>query len=193
MSSLKHMKIMADLQPEVKAIQEKMKETKDPNALMEFYKKKGVNPMGGCLPAFIQIPFFIGLYAALYCAFELRHAPFALWINDLSTQESLMIAGIPIPMLVVLFTLFMLVQQWLTPMAMDPSQKKAMMIMPLFFGFILARLPAGLTLYMLVNSVISVAQQKVFNRTNSVKDTLIANVICSFALICLGIIFTLLK
>jgi YidC/Oxa1 family membrane protein insertase len=192
MSSLKHMKIMADLQPEVKVIQERMKETKDPNALMEFYKKKGVNPMGGCLPAFIQIPFFIGLYAALYCAFELRHAPFALWIKDLSTSEALMVAGIPIPVLVVLFTLFMLVQQWLTPTMGDPTQKKVMMLMPLFFGFILANLPAGLTLYMLVSSVISVAQQKVYNRTSSSRDALVAAVACSIALLCFGKIFAAL-
>ena len=193
MSSLKHMKIMSALQPEVKAIQERMKENKDPNALMEFYKKKGVNPMGGCLPAFIQIPFFIGLYSALYCAFELRHAPFALWIRDLSASESLMLGGISVPVLVVLFVAFMLVQQWLTPTMGDPMQKKMMMIMPLFFGFILAKLPAGLTLYMLVSSIISVSQQKVYNRTSSVKDVLVADVACSVALICLGIIFTKLN
>lgn len=192
-SSLKHMKIMSELQPEVKAIQERMKENKDPNALMEFYKKKGVNPMGGCLPAFIQIPFFIGLYSALYTAFELRHAPFALWIKDLSASEALMISGIPVPMLVVLFTVFMLVQQWLTPSVGDPTQKKVMMVVPLFFGFILAKLPAGLTLYMLVSSIVSVAQQKVYNRTSSAKDALVASVACSIALICLGIIFTKLN
>ncbi|MDR2337339.1 MAG: membrane protein insertase YidC [Deltaproteobacteria bacterium] len=190
MSSLKHMKIMADLQPEVKVIQERMKETKDPNALMEFYKKKGVNPMGGCLPAFIQIPFFIGLYAALYCAFELRHAPFALWIKDLSASEELLVVGFPVPVLVVLFTVFMLVQQWLTPTMGDPTQKKVMLLMPIFFGFILANLPAGLTLYMLVSSVISVAQQKVYNRTSSTRDALIADISCSVALLCLGLIFT---
>jgi YidC/Oxa1 family membrane protein insertase len=189
MSSLKHMKIMADLQPEVKVIQERMKETKDPNALMAFYKKKGVNPMGGCLPAFIQIPFFIGLYAALYCAFELRHAPFALWIQDLSASEELLVAGFPVPVLVVLFTVFMLVQQWLTPVMGDPAQKKVMLLMPIFFGFILANLPAGLTLYMLVSSVISVAQQKVYNRTSSTRDAFIADVTCSIALLCFGLIF----
>ena len=193
MSSLKHMKIMSALHPEVKAIQERMKENKDPNALMEFYKKKGVNPMGGCLPAFIQIPFFIGLYSALYCAFELRHAPFALWIKDLSASESLMLGGFSVPVLVVLFVVFMLVQQWLTPAIGDPMQKKMMMIMPLFFGFILAKLPAGLTLYMLVSSIISVSQQKVYNRTSSVRDVLVADVACSVALICLGVIFTKLN
>ncbi len=113
----------------------------------------------------IQMPIFIGLYAALQLAVELRHAPFAFWIKDLSAPESLVIGGVGLPVMVILMVISMLVQQWLTPSTMDPAQKKMMMIMPLVMGFLFAGFPAGLTLYWLTNNLISIAQQRVLYST----------------------------
>ena len=127
---------------------------------MSLYKKRGVNPLGGCLPILLQMPIFIGLYSALMLAVELRHAPFALWVHDLSAPEKLMLGGFGIPVMVLLFITSMLIQQWITPSNIDPTQKKMMMVMPLIFGFMFAKMPAGLTLYYLTNNLISIGQQR---------------------------------
>ena len=160
-TSFRQMKAMQDLRPEVERLKKEVKDKQQQQMeMMALYKKKGVNPLGGCLPVLLQMPIFIGLYSALRLAVELRGAPFALWIHDLSAPEKLSLFGINIPVLVVLFALAMLVQQWTTPTAMDPAQKKVMMFMPVFMAFIFAGLPAGLTLYMLTNCLISIGQQK---------------------------------
>ncbi len=156
-------KKMQDLQPEIKALRERVKDSNQLNQEMfALYKRKGVNPMGGCFPVLIQIPVFLGLYNALLNAIELRHAPFAFWINDLSAPESLHLFGIGVPVMVLLMAGSMVYQTWTTPTpSADPAQQKMMMIMPLVFAgmFIIFPMPAGLVLYWLVNNIISIIQQ----------------------------------
>jgi YidC/Oxa1 family membrane protein insertase len=160
-SSLRNMKAMQKLQPEMTKLRERYKD--DQVALqkevMELYKRHQVNPLSGCLPMVLQIPIFVGLYNALNHAIELRHAPFMLWINDLSAPDKLMIAGVPIPVLTLVMGLSMLVQQRMTPQQGDPMQQRMMMIMPVMFTFMFINFPAGLVLYWLVNNLLSIAQQ----------------------------------
>lgn len=160
-TQFKQMKALQALKPELDRIKENIKDRQQQQqALMELYKKKGVNPLGGCLPVLVQMPIFIGLYSALMLSVELRHAPFGMWVQDLSAPDSLMIGGIGIPVLVVLFTASMMVQQWITPTTIDPAQKKAMMIMPLVMFFMFMGFPAGLALYWLTNNLFSIGQQQ---------------------------------
>lgn len=179
-ASYKQMKAMQDLQPEMKRIREQMSDKQAQQmALMELYKKRGVNPFGGCFPMLLQLPIFLGLYYGLMVAIELRHAPFAFWITDLSAPEKLMIGGIGIPVMVILMVVSMLVQQWTSPSAMDPVQKKTMMVIPVVFGFMFALFPAGLTLYWLTSNLISIGQQKGLQsegKVSPVKVTLIVSV-----------------
>lgn len=160
-SSLRNMKEMQKLQPEMAKLRERHKD--DQVALqkevMDLYKRHKVNPFSGCLPMVLQIPIFVGLYNALNHAIELRHAPFMLWINDLSAPDKLMVAGVPIPVLTLLMGLSMLVQQKMTPQQGDPMQQRMMMIMPVMFTFMFINFPAGLVLYWLVNNLLSIAQQ----------------------------------
>lgn len=155
------MQKMQRLQPDLERLRERNKE--DPSAMqremMELYRKHGVNPFSGCVPMLLQIPIFVGLYNALLNAIELRHAPFVGWINDLSAPDWLAIAGIHIPVLVILMGASMLVQQWMTPAQGDPTQRRMMMFMPVVFTAMFLNFPSGLVLYWLVNNVISVAQQ----------------------------------
>lgn len=160
-ASFKQMKAMQELQPEVKRLRETVKDKQQQQLeLMALYKKRNVNPLGGCLPMLVQMPIFIGLYSALLLAVELRHAPFALWVEDLSVRERLMVGDVGIPVMVILMVVSMLVQQWITPSSADPTQKKVMMVMPIVFGFIFINFPAGLTLYWLTNNLLSIAQQQ---------------------------------
>jgi YidC/Oxa1 family membrane protein insertase len=160
-TSLRNMKEMQKLQPEMAKLRERFKD--DQVALqkevMELYKRHQVNPFSGCLPMVLQIPIFVGLYNALNHAIELRHAPFMLWINDLSAPDKLMVAGVPIPVLTLLMGLSMLVQQKMTPQQGDPMQQRMMMLMPIMFTFMFINFPAGLVLYWLVNNLLSIAQQ----------------------------------
>jgi YidC/Oxa1 family membrane protein insertase len=126
-----------------------------------------VNPVSGCLPMLLQLPIFVGLYNALMHAIELRHAPFMLWINDLSAPDRLQVAGIGIPVLVILMGASMLLQQWMTPQQGDPAQQRMMMIMPLVFTFISFNFPSGLVLYWLVNNLLSMGQQWYMLRSDS--------------------------
>jgi YidC/Oxa1 family membrane protein insertase len=152
---------MQKIQPELERLRQRQKD--DPSAMqrdmMELYRKHGVNPFSGCVPMLLQIPIFVGLYNALLNAIELRHAPFLGWINDLSAPDYLVIAGVPIPVLVILMGASMLAQQWMTPMQGDPTQRRMMMFMPVIFTAMFLNFPSGLVLYWLVNNVISVAQQ----------------------------------
>jgi YidC/Oxa1 family membrane protein insertase len=160
-SQFKQMKALQALKPELDRIKEKIKDRQQQQqALMDLYKKKGVNPLGGCLPVLIQMPIFIGLYSALMLSVELRHADFGLWVHDLSAPDRLMISGIGVPVLVLLFTISMMVQQWITPTAVDPAQKKAMMIMPVVMFFMFMSFPSGLALYWLTNNLFSIGQQR---------------------------------
>jgi len=166
-SSMKSMLKMQRIQPQMKAIQEKYKKysMRDPRKqemnkeLMDLQKKAGVNPLGGCLPMLIQLPFIWAYYKMLGGAIDLRHAPW-LWIHDLSARDPYFI--LPIAMV-----LTMVLTQRMTPQAgMDPAQQRMMnWMMPLMMGFIFFNLAAGLNLYYAESNLISIAQQAVMNRT----------------------------
>lgn len=188
-------KKMQDLQPEIKALRERVK---DPNQLNQemfaLYKRKGVNPMGGCFPVLIQIPVFLGLYNALLNAIELRHAPFAGWIRDLSAPESLQLFGIGVPVMVLLMAASMVYQTWTTPNpSADPNQQKMMMIMPLVFAgmFIIFPMPAGLVLYWLVNNIISIVQQ-LYMRNATKGSVYMATAVASVAIFGFGYLLTMI-
>jgi len=167
-TTFRSMREMQKLQPQMSKLRERFKD--DPAALqkemMELYRRHRVNPFSGCLPMVLQIPIFIGLYNALSSAIELRHAPFALWIGDLSAPDRLMMAGYGIPVLTLLMGASMLIQQWITPQQGDPTQQRVMMLMPLIFTFMFINLPSGLVLYWLVNNVLTITQQYWMLRTS---------------------------
>jgi YidC/Oxa1 family membrane protein insertase len=171
------MKQMQKLQPQMERLKERYSDDKEKlnKEIMELYKRNGVNPLGGCLPMVLQFPVFIGLYNALSTPIELRHAPF-LWIKDLSrpdwqslpfTVPSWWPSALPsgIPVLTILMGASMFLQQWMTPTAGDPNQRKMMMLMPLMFTFMFVSFPAGLTVYWLVNNLLTIGQQYWINRT----------------------------
>ncbi|HXZ54943.1 MAG TPA: membrane protein insertase YidC [Burkholderiales bacterium] len=121
-------------------------------AMMELYKTEKINPLGGCLPILVQIPVFISLYWVLFESVELRHAPFYLWIRDLSAPD-------PWYVLPTLMMVSMIVQTKMNPTPPDPVQAKVMMIMPLVFGVMFYFFPSGLVLYWFVNNILSILQQ----------------------------------
>jgi YidC/Oxa1 family membrane protein insertase len=165
--SFRSMKDMQRIQPQLKRLQEQYKDdqTKLQKEMMELYKRNNVNPFAGCLPMVLQIPIFVGLYNALSHAIELRHAPFAFWIHDLSAPERLPLFGLQIPVMTILMGASMLVQQWLTPQqTADPAQRQIMMIMPIAFTFMFYNFPSGLVLYWLVSNLLGIAQQYVMLR-----------------------------
>lgn len=166
-SQLKSAKKMQALQPRLKAINEKYKNIglSDPKKAqqnqetMALYKEAGVNPLGGCLPLLVQLPFLYAFYRVLAIAIELRNAPW-LWVADLSQPETLPIHVLP---LVLIGSQFL--AQKLTPAAgMDPNQQKMMMFMPLLYGFMFYHASAGLVLYWLTSNVAMIAQQLLINR-----------------------------
>lgn len=173
--SFQSMKAMQKLQPEMQRIRERLKDKPDEmnREVMELYRRHKVNPLGGCLPMVLQIPVFVGLYNALLNAVELRHAPFIGWITDLSAPDRLGSIQLPfvthpgIPVLTLVMGASMLVQQWMTPSAADPAQQRAMMIMPVVFTFMFINFPAGLTLYWLVNNLLTIGQQYAMSRNPS--------------------------
>lgn len=169
--SYRSMKKMQIIQPEMKELQKKYANDREKlsRETWELYRRHKVNPLGGCLPMLIQIPVFIALYQALMNAIELRHAPFVLWMNDLSAPDllftiSLFSHSFPFRVLPVLMGLTMYVQQKMTPMAGDPQQVKIMMWMPAILTVMLYGLPSGLTLYWTVSNVLSIIQQWYINR-----------------------------
>ncbi|HEU4352144.1 MAG TPA: membrane protein insertase YidC [Burkholderiales bacterium] len=121
-------------------------------AMMELYKTEKINPLGGCFPILVQIPVFIALYWVLLAAIELRHAPFMLWIKDLSALD-------PYYVLPILMTATMVLQTRMNPVPPDPVQARVMQIMPFVFSIFFFFFPAGLVLYWLVNNILSIAQQ----------------------------------
>ena len=156
------MRKMQKVQPKVKEIQAKYKKKKsDPQArakmnqeMMGLYKLEGVNPMAGCLPLLVQMPLLFALYQLFLKAIELRHAPFMLWITDLSAKDPLYVTPI-------LMTATMWLQQRLAPQAGDPQQQRLMRMMPLIFGIMFLQFPSGLVLYWLANNVITIIQQEI--------------------------------
>lgn len=153
--SFKSMKKMQTIQPELTALKEKYKDDaqKMQQETMALFKKAGANPLSGCLPLLLQMPFFFAIYRVLYSAVELVGAPFYGWIHDLSIHD-------PYYILPVLMAGAMFLQQKMTPQtSMDPTQQKIMLFMPIIFGFIMKSLPAGLVLYILVSTLVGLLQQ----------------------------------
>lgn len=153
--SYKSMREMQKLQPQIAALKEKYKsDAKKLNEeQMALFKAHKVNPMGGCLPMLVQLPVFIALYAVLANSIELFHAPFFGWIHDLSTKD-------PFYIYPALMGIAMFLQQKMTPSAgMDPAQQKIMLFMPIMFTFMMISLPAGLTLYIFLSTILGVLQQ----------------------------------
>ena len=153
-ASYKSMARMKNVAPRMKELQERHKDDRGKlnQAMMELYKTEKINPMGGCLPIVIQIPFFIALYSILLASVEMRGAPWLGWIQDLAAPDPWYI--LPVIMMVSMF-----VQFKLNPPPPDPTQAKIMMIMPLAFGVTFFFFPAGLVLYWVVNNLLSIAQQ----------------------------------
>ncbi len=165
--SSKSMKRMQQVQPLIKQINDKYKglsmrdpkKAKQTEELQAIYKKYGVNPMGGCLPMLLQMPFFFAFYKLLTVAIEMRHADW-LWVTDLAAPETLAIRILPLAMVATQFW-----SQSLTPTpTADPTQAKVMKLMPLMFGFIFYQFQAGLVLYWLTSNVVGVGQQYFLNR-----------------------------
>jgi YidC/Oxa1 family membrane protein insertase len=164
-SSTKSMAKMADLQPKVKALRAKYKKAKTDieqrrqmnEEMMKLYKEHGVNPAGGCLPLLIQLPVFWGVFRMLVVAVEFRHAPFALWITDLSVRDPYYVTPI-------LMGITQFISQKMTPTSADPSQAKMMLIMPFVMTIFFINFQSGLVLYWLTTNVLQIGQQALMNR-----------------------------
>ena len=157
--SMKSMKEMQKVQPEMNRLKEQYKNDKAKlqQEIMLLYKRRKINPMSGCLPMLIQIPVFIALYNALQNGIEMRHAPFLLWIVDLSAKD-------PIYITPLIMGATMFIQQKMTPSAADPAQAKMFLLMPVMFTFLFLNFPSGLVVYWLVNNVLSIAHQYYLNK-----------------------------
>ena len=153
-SSYKSMAKMRKIQPRLKELQDRYKDDRQMfnQKMMAMYKEEKVNPLGGCLPVLVQIPVFISLYWVLVETVELRQAPFALWIQDLSAQD-------PYYILPILYGITMKIQQGLNPAPIDPIQAKIMKMFPIVFTFFFLFFPAGLVLYWIMNNTLSILQQ----------------------------------
>jgi len=150
---------MRNLQPRLKALQERYKDDKPQlsQAMMELYKREKVNPAAGCLPILIQMPFFLAFYWVLLESVEMRQAPFMLWLTDLSTKD-------PFFVLPLIMGGAMFFQQKLNPQVGDPVQVKVMQVMPIIFTGFFAFFPSGLVLYWVTNTLLSIAQQWNINK-----------------------------
>ena len=174
---------MKMLQPEMTRIKELYKEDRpqQQKALMDLYKKEKVNPISGCLPILIQIPFFFAIYKMLFISIEMRHAPFYGWIQDLAAKDPTTIFNLfglipwdpPSFMIIgvwpVLMGITMYLQQKLNPAPPDPIQAKIFMFFPLFITILLAQFAAGLVIYWTTNNILSIIQQWVITRRTTVK------------------------
>ena len=165
------MQAMKKLQPKMAKIKEKYKDDKEKmnQEVMQLYRTYKVNPLGGCLPMVLQIPVFFALYRVLYSSIAMRHAPFFLWINDLSAPDRLYVGfNIPylggLPVLTILMGVSMFLQQKMSPTSVDPRQEKMMLMMPVVFTVFFVNFPSGLVLYWLVNNVLSIGQQYYINK-----------------------------
>jgi YidC/Oxa1 family membrane protein insertase len=168
LSQMKSALRMQKVAPQIKAIQKKYEKygMRDPRKqemnqeMAALYKREGVNPVGGCLPLVIQMPFLFAYYSMLGAVIDLRHAPWA-WVRDLSSPD-------PTYLLPIAIVASMFLVQRMTPQGvMDPAQQKMMNIfMPMMLGFVSLNLAAGLCLYWSVGNVISIVQQQVMNRTS---------------------------
>ncbi len=155
----KSMAKMRKLAPRLQHLKERFGDDRQKlhEGMMKIYQEEKINPMGGCLPILVQIPVFIALYWVLMGAVELRQAPFALWIQDLSKPD-------PFYVLPVIMAITSFIQVKLSPASPDPVQQKVMMAMPIIFSVMFLFFPAGLVLYWLVNNVLSILQQWRINK-----------------------------
>lgn len=157
------MKKAAAMQPKMKDLQERMKKLdKNDPKMLDLQKEQMAlmregNPLMGCLPMLLQMPFFYAVYSVLTTAVEIRHTGFFGWIKDLAAPD-------PWYILPVVFVISMIVQQMLTPSTMDPVQKRVQYIMPVFMGYIFINAPAGLVLYWMVGNLVGIGQQYVINK-----------------------------
>ncbi len=158
-SAYRSMAKMKAVNPRIMDLRERHKDNPQQmqQEMMRIYREEKVNPLGGCLPIFVQMPVFIALYWVLLSSVEMRGAPWLGWITDLSVKD-------PFFILPVLMTLSSLLQVWLQPAPADPMQAKMMWLMPLMFSFMFFFFPSGLVLYWLVNNLLSIAQQWLINR-----------------------------
>ena len=158
-SAYKSMAKMKAVNPKVMEMRERLKDKPQQmqQEMMRIYREEKVNPLGGCLPIVVQMPFFIALYWVLLSSVEMRNAPWIGWITDLSARD-------PWFILPILMTLSSLFQVWLNPTPPDPMQAKLMWFMPLAFSFMFFFFPAGLVLYWLTNNILSIAQQWFINK-----------------------------
>ncbi|SHE93911.1 YidC/Oxa1 family membrane protein insertase [Lampropedia hyalina DSM 16112] len=149
---------MKAINPRIMQLRERLKDNPQQMQMemMKIYREEKVNPLGGCLPILIQMPFFIALYWVLLSSVEMRHAPWMLWIQDLSIPD-------PFFILPLLMTVSSLLQVALNPVPPDPLQAKMMWFMPLIFSVMFFFFPAGLVLYWLTNNILSIAQQWIIN------------------------------
>jgi len=150
---------MKAINPRVMEMRERLKDKPQQmqQEMMRIYREEKVNPLGGCLPILVQMPFFIALYWVLLSTVEMRNAPWIGWISDLSAKD-------PFFILPLLMTGTSLLQTWLNPTPPDPVQARMMWIMPLVFSVMFFFFPAGLVLYWLTNNILSIAQQYVINK-----------------------------
>lgn len=153
-ASYRSMAKMKQIMPRMKQLQDRYKDDKVKlnQAMMELYKTEKVNPMGGCLPILVQMPVFMALYYVLQSVVEMRNAPWALWIHDLSSPD-------PYFALPLIMGATMLIQTKLNPAPADPMQAKVMMLMPIMFTVMFLFFPSGLVLYWVLNNILSIAQQ----------------------------------
>lgn len=171
--SYRAMNKMRLIQPKIKALQQRYAndQMKLGQAVSDLYKREKVNPLGGCLPVFLQWPILFALYKVLYISIEMRQAPFFGWIHDLSIADPwsvLNLGGlIPLPLpgflqigiWPLLMGLSMFIQQKMSPTSVDPSQEKVMLIMPIMFTFMFAQLPSGLVIYWTFSNLLAILQQ----------------------------------
>ena len=150
---------MKAINPRITEMRERLKDKPQQmqQEMMRIYREEKINPLGGCLPIFVQMPFFISLYWVLLSTVEMRGAPWLGWITDLSAKD-------PYFILPILMTLTSLLQTWLNPTPPDPVQAKMMWFMPLIFSVMFFVFPSGLVLYWLTNNILSIAQQYVINK-----------------------------
>jgi YidC/Oxa1 family membrane protein insertase len=173
LKSIRSAQEMQRIAPLAKSIQDKYKSLKfnDPRKarmneeLMKLYKEHNVNPLGGCLPLALQMPFLYAFWRVLAEPIELRHAPWILWVKDLSAPDKFHPFGIPLPILPTLMVITVFIQQKMTPTpSADPAQQRMMMLMPIFLGIMFYNLASGLVLYFLTANIVGILQQVLINK-----------------------------
>ena len=183
--SFRSMAKMKVLQPEMTRLKELHKDDKMKlqQEMMALYKKEKINPVSGCLPILIQIPFFFAIYKMLFVTIEMRHQPFFGWIKDLSERDPTSLFNLfglipwdPPSFLIIgawpcLMGFSMYLQQKLNPAPPDPIQAKIFMFFPIFLTVILAPFPSGLVVYWTINNILTMAQQYVIMKRTTVKTS----------------------